>query len=186
MNEFEKTILKIISEHPGISAKDIAQFIGCDRKDVNSALYGVLSKHCYQDSSYRWYSNSHKNNQAHASLVTPPDQRLSDICKYYLNCLSLEENNGISAFLTSNHSLNYTELSSLTVDSSDETVANLIHKVSMEKNLTAHVGYPVLIEKFHSTKTNQDYLKIAPVLLFTAEISGGAVSVSSIPHVNSK
>lgn len=184
MNEFEKTILKIISEHPGISAKDIAQFIGCDRKDVNSALYGVLSKHCYQDSSYRWYSNSHKNNQAHASLVTPPDQRLSDICKYYLNCLSLEENNGISAFLTSNHSLNYTELSSLTVDSSDETVANLIHKVSMEKNLTAHVGYPVLIEKFHSTKTNQDYLKIAPVLLFTAEISGGAVSVSSIPHVN--
>lgn len=184
MNEFEKSILKIITENPGIRAKDIAEVIDCDRKDVNFALYRSLSKHCYQDSSYRWYLNSHKINQTDASLVSHPDQCLFNICKYYLNCISLEESNGISAFLTSDHSLNYTELSSLTVDSSDETVAKLIHKVSMEKNLTAHVGYPVLIEKFHSTKTNQDYFKIAPVLLFPVEISSGAVNVASIPHVN--
>lgn len=184
MSEFEKAILKIIAEHPGIKAKDIAQVIGCDRKDVNSALYGSLKSRCYQDTSYRWYLNAKKNTTGPVDPVAPPDKRLVDICKYYLNCLSLEESNGVSAFLNSNFSLDYAELSSMTVDSSDDNIARLIRKVSAERNLAAHVGYPVLIEKIHSSKTNQDYLKVAPVFLFPIEISGGAVSVASIPHVN--
>ena len=184
MNELERNILKTISEHPGIKAKDIAQVIGCDRKDVNSALYGSLSSRCYQDSSYKWYLNAQRNATETIDPVAPPDKLLVDICNYYLNCLSLEESNGISAFLTSSFSLDYVELSSMTVDSSDDNIARLVHKVSAEKNLAAHVGYPVLIEKIHSTKTNQDYLKVAPVFLFPVEISGGSVSVSSIPHVN--
>ena len=184
MSEFEKAILKIIAENPGIKAKDIAQAIGCDRKDINSALYGVLSGRCYQDSSYRWYLNAQRNDPAVINPAAPPDKHLADICKYYLNCLSLEESNGISAFLTSDFSLNYTELSDMTVDSSDDNVSRLIHKVSVERNVTAHVGYPILIEKIHSTRTNQDYLKVAPVFLFPVAISGGAVSIASIPHVN--
>ncbi|MEA5143533.1 MAG: AAA domain-containing protein [Oscillibacter sp.] len=184
MNEFEKAILKIIAERPGVKAKDIAQILGCDRKDVNSALYGALSSRCYQDSSYRWYLNAQRNNSVNIAPVAPPDKRLADICKYYLNCLSLEESNGISAFLTSNFTLDYAELAGMAVDSSDANIARLIRKVSAERNLAAHVGYPVLIEKIHSTRTNQDYLKVAPVFLFPIEISGGAVSVASIPHVN--
>lgn len=184
MSEFEKTVFKIISEHPGIKAKDIAQLMDCDKKDVNSVLYGGLSRYCYQDSSYRWYLDTAKYTQPSNSAVVSPDKCLSNICKYYLNCLSLEESNGVSAFLTSKHSLNYTELSSLNIESSDEAVANLIHKASMEKNLTAHIGYPVMIEKFYSTKTNQDYFKVAPVFLFPVEISAGAVNAASIPHIN--
>lgn len=184
MSDFEKAILKIIAERPGVKAKDIAQTLGCDRKDVNSALYGSLSSRCYQDSSYRWYLNAQRNNSANIDPIAPPDKRLADICKYYLNCLSLEESNGISAFLTSNFTLDYAELAGMAVDSADANIARLIRKVSAERNLAAHVGYPVLIEKIHSTRTNQDYLKVAPVFLFPIEISGGAVSVASIPHVN--
>lgn len=184
MSEFEKNILKFIAEHPGVKAKDIAQAFGCDRKDVNSALYGVLSSRCYQDSSYRWYLNAQRNNSTNIDPVAPPDKCLADICKYYLNCLSLEESNGISAFLNSYSTMDYAELANMTVDSSDDNIAKLIRKVSAEKNLTAHVGYPILIEKIHSTKSNQDYLKVAPVFLFSIEISGGAVSVATIPHVN--
>lgn len=95
MNAFEKRILKIISEHPGIKAKDIALLIGCDRKDVNSALYGSLSGRCYQDSSYRWYLNAQRNATKNIDPVAPPDKLLVDVCNYYLNCLSLEENNGM-------------------------------------------------------------------------------------------
>lgn len=79
-----------------------------------------------------------------------------------MNCLSLEESGGISAFLTSKYSLNYAELPSLAVDSSDETIAKLIAKVSTDKKLSANLGYPVLIEKIHSSKTNQDFMLIAP------------------------
>lgn len=184
MNEFEKAILKVIAEHPGVKAKDIAQAIGRDRKDVNSVLYGSLKSHCYQDASYRWYLNAHENSAESVDSAAPPDKRLADICKYYLNCLSLEESNGVSAFLSSKYSLDYSELFSMTINSSDDNIANLIRKVSAERNLAAYLGYPVLIEKIHSSKLNQDFLKVAPVFLFPVEISGGAVSVASIPHVN--
>lgn len=184
MNEFEKEILKTIAAHPGIKAKDIARMTGRDRKDINSALYGSLKSRCYQDTSYRWYLNAQRNSTEPVDPTAPPDKHLADICQYYLSCLGLEESNGVSAFLTSSFSLNYAELSSIAVNSSDDNIAQLIRKVSAERNLVAHIGYPVLIEKIHSSKTNQDYLKAAPVLLFPVEISGGEISIDMIPHVN--
>ncbi len=184
MSEFEKAILKIIANHPGIKAKEIAQVIGCDRKDVNSALYSSLKSRCYQDSSYRWFLNAQRNSPESVDPVAPPDRKLESLCKYYLNCISLEESNGISAFLNSNFSLDYAEIPSLSVNSEDNNIARLIRKVSSERNLTAYVGYPVMIEKIFSSKTNQSYLKVAPVFLFATEISAGAVSVASIPHIN--
>lgn len=184
MGNFENRILKIIDSHPnGIKAKDIAQIMGCERKDVNSALFGRLKGLCIQDNAFLWHladSKSAKTPEHKAAA----DKRLSDLCRYYLNCLSLEESGGISAFLTSKYSLNYAELPSLAVDSSDETIAKLIAKVSTDKKLSANLGYPVLIEKIHSSKTNQDFMLIAPVFLFPVEISGGAVSVAPVPHVN--
>ena len=183
MNDFEKQVLKIIRENPGIKAKDIADLLGCERRDVNSALYGSLRGFCYQDSSYKWYLNGSENQKSSTESVVEPDKQLADICKYYLNCLSLEENNGISAFLTSNFSLDYAELPSLNVDGTDVGVARLINKVSNGRNLTAYVGYPVSIKKFFS-RNNQQYFRIAPVFLFPVEICGGAVNVAKIPNVN--
>ena len=183
MNDFEIKILEIIRKNPGIKAKDIADLIGCERRDVNSALYGRLKDFCYQDTSYKWHLNEDKNKQRSTEPVVEPDKQLADICKYYLNCLSLEENNGISAFLTSNFSLDYAELPSLNVDGTDADVARLINKVSNGRTLTAHVGYPVSIKKFIS-KNNQEYFRIAPVFLFPVEICGGAVNVAKIPNVN--
>ena len=187
MGDFENRILQIIGSHPkGIKAKDIAQIMDCDKSSVNSALYGVLKSRCYQDSAYCWHLNSKGNGNGTGEpiIAAAPDKLLSDICRYYLNCLSLEESSGISAFLTSKYSLDYAELPGLTVDSSDEKTAKLIAKVSSDKKLSANLGYPVLIEKVHSSKTNQDYMLIAPVFLFPVEISGGAVSKAPVPHVN--
>ena len=187
MGDFENKILHIIDSHPkGIKAKDIARILNCDKKNVNSALYGALKGRCHQDSAYCWHLNSKGNGTRNGEQPAPaaPDKRLSDLCRYYLNCLSLEESSGISAFLTSKHSLNYAELPGVAVDGSNENVAKLIARVSADKKLSANIGYPVLIEKIHSTKTNQDYMLIAPVFLFPVEISGGAVSVAPIPHVN--
>ena len=184
MNEFEKTIIKIISETPGIKAKDIAARIGCERSTVNAALYGPLGVRCHQDSAYKWYLNEQGAAPTASNENAPADKRLSDLCKYYLNCLSLEQSNGISAFLSSNYSLDYAELGDINVDGTDSGAAKLIKRLSAERNLTAHVGYPVLIEKIHSVKTNMDYLKVAPVFLFAVEIVGGSVATASIPSVN--
>ncbi len=184
INEFEKTILDIISKKSGIKAKDIALEIGCDKGDVNAALYGVLSVFCYQDSSYKWFLNKQDEKENKTESNVSFDKELSNLCKYYLNCLSIEENNGISAFLTSNYALDYAELSGFSIDSHDEKIPRLIRKINAGKNLTANVGYPIAIIKKYSSHTDKEYLKIAPVFLFPVEITGGAVSVASIPHVN--
>ena len=141
MNEFEKRILTIISEQPGIRGAEIAQIIGCERKDIISVLFGSLKMECYQDPSYRWFLRSNqKSTPPSDSFSISNDKSLADICKYYLNCLSLEENNGISTFLNSSSPLDYAELHSVTIDSSNDNVARLIQKVASGRNLIANVG----------------------------------------------
>ena len=80
--------------------------------------------------------------------------------------------------------MNYTELSSLDFDGTDESAVRLLQRAASERNLAAYIGYPVMIERLHSTKTNQDYWKIAPVFLFAVETTGGAAKRASIPSVN--
>jgi very-short-patch-repair endonuclease len=184
MSELEKAIIQVVSEAHGIKAKDIALKIGCERSTVNAALYGTLRSRCHQDSAYKWYLNERISKASVGKEMQPPDRQLSSLCKYYLNCLSLEQSNGISAFLKSNFSLNYVELKDINIDGADEGVSKLIRRASAEKDLTIHMGYPVLIEKLHSIKTNKDYLKVAPVFLFQIEITDGSVKTTSIPCVN--
>jgi very-short-patch-repair endonuclease len=186
MTQFEKDIIAIISASPGIKARDIAKRLNVERSEVNSVLYSSLKSKCYQDSSYRWYVNGA---QANTDIILQadmpiPDKKLSDLCKYYLNCLSLEESSGISAFLTSKYSLDYAELNRIGFDDSNEDAIRLLQKATSQRNLSSYVGFPVMIEKIHSTRTNEDYLKIAPVFLFAVDNEGGSVNIASIPSVN--
>lgn len=186
MTTFENDILAIISSSPGIKAKDIANKLNVERNQVNSVLYGTLKSRCYQDSSYQWYLNGATVDTS--MLTNPdapvPDKSLSDLCHYYLNCLSLEENNGISTFLTSNFNLDYTELGALGFNDSNESAARLLKRTATERSLAAYIGYPVMINKIHSTKTGKDYLKIAPIFLFAIDSAGGASNIAPIPSIN--
>jgi hypothetical protein len=92
MTKFENDILSIIAATPGIKAREIANKLNVERSQVNSALYGSLKTRCYQDSSYCWFVNGASENAVIKAKNAPvPDKSLSDLCKYYLNCLSLEE-----------------------------------------------------------------------------------------------
>ena len=186
MTQLEKDILDTISASKGIKARDIANKLNIDRHSVNSLLYGTLKTYCYQDSSYKWFVNKPIANSDNKLSIKLPeiDNRLASLCKYYLNCLSLEENNGISAFLKSTHDLDYTEIHGLGIDALTDTAVDLLKKTTKQRTLSAYIGYPVSIEKIHSTKNNEDYLKIAPVFLFAVNNNGGKTSVNTIPSVN--
>lgn len=186
MNQIEKQIFDIIQNSPlGIKAKDIAFKLNLPKSTVNNLLHGKLKKYCNQDSSYRWFSR-HSNNSVANNFKNQvvPDKALNDICRYYLNCLSLETNSGISEFLTSNFSLKYAELPDISLENQTPEVAGLIQKVSGDHALVAHIGYPALIQKKFSTKTNQFFYKIAPVFLFSLEIQAGAIQINPVPRVN--
>lgn len=184
MNKTEQEILHIIQTSSGIKAKDIASRLGLSRNEVNSVLYGSLKTRCYQDSTYRWFAIEQNKQQIAKNQGPAPDKKLSDLCRYYLNCLSLETSSGISAFLTSKYSLSYAEISSITIDQPIPEVANLIKKVSNDPTLTAHIGYPCLIQKIYSSKSEQYFYKLAPVLLFPVEIEAGSVKIGTIPRIN--
>ena len=186
MNQIEKQIFDIIQNSPsGIKAKDIASKLNLSKSAVNGVLYGKLKKYCYQNSSYRWFSRKpNKTEEKSPNNQVIPDKTLNDICRYYLNCLSLETNSGISEFLTSNFSLKYAELSAISLENQTPELAQLIKKVSSDKGLVAHIGYPSMIQKKFSTKTNQFFYKIAPIFLFSLEFEAGSIQINPIPRVN--
>ena len=54
MNNNDK-IIQIITEKPGLKAKEIAKLLGLKKKEVNSALYGTLNSKLVRDDFYHWW-----------------------------------------------------------------------------------------------------------------------------------
>ncbi len=184
---FQKSILKVIKEQPGLRASRIASILDADRRAVNRELYSSLGQLCYQDSKYCWFLKEDDDQPADNPVTDPSlqsDKQLESLCRYYLNCLSLEGSNSISAFLTSKFDLDYAELKQVSLKGADSETTRLIAKVSRSKGLSGHIGYPVLVEKGFSRKTKQPFYKVAPVFLFPVDNSGGNVGTSSIPFLN--
>lgn len=184
MNQFEQCILEIISTSSGIRAKDIAQKLNCDRKDVNTILHTSLKNRCRQDSYYRWHLKEHEASGTTIIPSTPPDKVLSDLCHYYLDCLNLDQNSDMSFSITSTgDNVSYLEISNLSVN--DVRAAGFDRKLlANRKALHAYIGYPVLIDSIYNTKTQRYDTKAFPVFIFTVEPNGGSLAISSIPHIN--
>ncbi|ANZ44951.1 AAA domain-containing protein [Cloacibacillus porcorum] len=187
MTPLENAILDIIKGSNGVKASQIANELNIDKKQVNSLLYGNLKVYCCQDSSYKWYLAS-----AFTAGVAPKDDNvvgadkdLENLCKYYLNCLSIEGNNSISAFLTSSYNLNYAEVNKIDKSGFDsENAAVFLNKIARQRNMTAYVGYPIMIMKIYSLKTKQSYLKVVPIFIFSLEYGSGSINMSNIPSLN--
>lgn len=181
MNDWEKRILNIIEEHPGLTAKEIGKYTGDDPKEVRTALYGPLQKYCYRR-AYYWYPQEQA--PVEDGKAGTPDARLSSLCHYYLDCMAIQESDGVKGPLHADTDLPYAELKELEIDSTDANVARLIRKVSAGRHLTAYVGYPVLVEKVLNRQRKEWEWQIAPVFLFPVEIHGGAVYRSTVPSIN--
>ena len=188
MTPFENSILEIIKKSNGIKATQIANKLKVDKKQVNALLYGSLKAYCYQDASYCWHLVSAATKNAvskDAPSTINTDKDLENLCRYYLNCLNIEGNNSVSAFLTSNYDLNYVEINKLDVSGFEsQNAATFLNKIATQRKMTAYVGYPVMITKIYSSKTGQSYLKVVPVFLFTLEYGSDTINMNNIPGLN--
>ncbi len=185
MKTISQNILNLIKSSNGLKASEIAQKLNLDKNEVKAVLLTDLKDLCYQDTRYKWYF--HKDDPSVVNNKKNVDTKLSNLCHYYLNCLNIEDNNSVSEFLSSNYSLKYIELKNLDISSEKNIDAiNFLHKTlsSPNKNMVTYVGYPVMIEKIFSSKTNKSYLKVAPIFLFPIEYNTGEINVSSIPSIN--
>lgn len=183
MNELETKIYEVIGRNNGITGAAIAKILGTEAKVVNSSLYksDTLKALVYQTQDYKWRVIGKKLNPG--QKAPEPDAQLSALCKYYLECISLESSNNVSQFLTSNFALNYAVLSRLGIDPvADEDAIELLHRINGNKTLVAYLGYPICIYSF--ARRNEQFRRIAPVFLFPVDYHGGKITIDWNPKIN--
>lgn len=115
------------------------------------------------------------NNQAANLSMDFADPKLKRLCKYYLNCLALENANSISVpKLVDENNPRYIEINTPYInDTNQEEIVGFITKNTRERK-TALVGYPVMVSND----------KIVPLLLFQVTADYGIVDMSTTPFIN--
>ena len=172
-------ILVQLAEKPGQKAREIATKLGIVKKEVNSCLYGKLRGQVYQDKSYKWFLVKRAKKDK-SNISTEPEKKikntpLAKLCRYYLECLSIDNDQGISVFAENKYGTpDYIELSKFPVADpnflwqAEEGVNNLLGKTRQDRSRkTLYIGYPVRL-RYHRTQRWEGYF-VEPIFLFTVE-----------------
>jgi DNA-binding IclR family transcriptional regulator len=108
----ESDILNCLRSQPGLKGGEIAARLNADKAEVNSMLWKLQNRGLTrQDNAYRWFlvdklaSPGTRAEQAPKQLTT-----LGRLCRYYLECLSLDDEAGVRIFARSQFALDYVEL----------------------------------------------------------------------------
>ena len=188
-------ILALLRERPNLKAQDIAHALGMDRSAVNSFLYGQLSSRVVQDNAYRWQlvATAGAERRQEPENSQGADTSLAQLCRYYLDCLFYDEDNGVSLFASSRYDLDYFDpgLSSL-----EETLASglqregiqpLLRRLNRDRNRnTLVLGYPLRL-RLASGRSGWSGYMVEPVMLFTLRGSLRDTAMSTfeaLPTVN--
>ena len=115
------------------------------------------------------------NNQARIPDMDFADPKLKRLCKYYLNCLALENANSVSVpKLIDENNPRYLEISTPYINGSNQDeIVGFITSNTIQRR-TALVGYPIMVSND----------KIVPLLLFQVTADYGIVDMSTTPFVN--
>jgi len=175
----EGRVLELVNESRGITARQVADQLGLDKRQVNSALYGRLRGRVFQDNAYRWWPLSREHAATGTGSAEPEKNTpLARLCRYYLDCLAQEDGTGISAFASSRHALDYAPLEKLPlVESADSDIfqnefsRRLLRKVKQDRGrLQLYVGYPTRLNLIRS-RTGWEGLIVEPVFLFPLQFN---------------
>lgn len=186
MTQFEKDIFDIVSRGQGIRASQIAAQLGADKKQVDAVLYKNINRYWVQDMSRKWYTAGKRPQITKTHQEDKkPDSLLAGLCRYYLNCLSLDEDKTISAPLHSGYGVSYVETGCFGDDCfKEESTIEFLNKIAKQRNLTAYAGYPVMVDKIFYPRTGENRLTLAPVFLFPIEKTEGRYRIHRVPVIN--
>ena len=173
-------ILQTIEGCP-MKAVDIGRALGVDRAVINQTLYGKLRGRVEQDNRYRWRVSAAPAGGATAAAQhvpeAPPAQltELGRLCRYYLECVGPDAEQGVSVFASSNHGhTEYAEIASLPFANPEAEwlnapgVQRVLGRVRADRSkLVAWLGYPVRVRE-HQTP-NWRGCFVEPVMLWPIE-----------------
>jgi hypothetical protein len=181
-------ILSLLARESALTARQISDALGISKVAVNQVLHGSLKTKLVQDSSYRW-SLAGAGVAAHtpAAERAAPRTELGRLCRYYLECISWDTQDGISAFASGRFDLDYIELEKCpfldgATDPLDSDPAReLIRRARRDRTRVLHVGYPVRL-RHQRGKSGWEGFFVDPVLLFDLDDDG--VMADAPPQLN--
>lgn len=186
-------VLEELQRKPGVKASELATALGRDRREINRCLSYELAGQVQQGSDYRW-----RLVQRDAQRATPapvPTSEISRLCRYYLECISQDMDEGVSVFARNQYgNPDYSQLASLPIGSEGDWwnsagVGSLVGKVRQERGkLMLWLGYPVRLRQ-HRTARWEGFF-VEPVLMWPIQLpeaGGEAPSIDEqMPMLNAK
>src|SRR5207248_883672 len=137
--------------------------LGLDRSQVVTILHGLVGGEVIQDNAYRWWPKARGPRTANGDAPAPRTF-LTNICRYYLECVSRESGAGISIPAADDDA--YVVLSDLPfarkgdeLSATDHAVRRIVQKVRRERGqLKLYIGYAIRLRSV--VMHNQDEMRI--------------------------
>ena len=159
-----------------MKARDLATRLGVDRREVNAVLHGELKGHVRQNESYGWSSlsndsgttspgKSQHTGEGGGAETATGSRRIADsivgrLCRYYLECISLDDQFGVGFYASSQFDLDYAELAQhpalsggLQVLSETEEARRLVGIASSRRSAKSILlGHVIVAKKIRSNR----------------------------------
>ncbi len=170
----ESDILNVLKGQPGLKGREVANRLNADKTEVNSMLWKLQNRGLTrQDNAYRWFIvEKSAPNSTHAQQAPKQMTALGRLCRYYLECLSLDDEAGVRIFARSQYALDYVELPEIPGIVTDQPVTafqgvdNLFHRLRSDRERKVpYIGYPVRLRK-HKSANGWEGFFLEPVFLF--------------------
>lgn len=176
--ELALRILDLLKLKGGQKASELAVTLGVDRRNINQCLTHDLAGQVRQDAAYRWALRESVlgRTEARSNERGRTDSAIADLCRYYLECLGQDCDEGVSVFAASRQGdPDYAPMRAhpLIAGSPDwwnaPGAATVFSKVKEDRaNLTAWLGYPVRLRQ-HQTPRWRGFF-VEPVMLWPIEL----------------
>ncbi len=186
-------VLEALQQKPGLKASELARALGRERREVNRCLSYELAGQVQQGSDYRW--RLAQRDGPRATSASTSTSEISLLCRYYLECISQDMDEGASVFARNQYGdPDYAQLAAVPLGSDADWwnspgVARLLGKVRRERGkLMLWLGYPVRLRQ-HRTARWEGFF-VEPVLMWPvllSEVNGEAPSIDAqMPMLNAK
>jgi hypothetical protein len=183
-------ILEHIRKNGPSKAVQIATALGVERSAVNSALYGQLRGKVKQSRNYSWtVLENGASTQKEASQ--PNRNSYASLFRYYLDCLSQDDDSGIEVFADSKYDLDYIEIEHWPLDGNQldlgpEELRKLIGRQKRETRKKAlWLGYPTLIRQVRS-RNGWEGAFLAPLFVWPQDSDADELAFLPEPTINTR
>jgi len=189
----QQLIIETLQRRPGLKAAELATALGRDRREVNRCLSYELAGQVQQGSDYRWRL-AQRDSQRAASAPAPATE-ISRLCRYYLECISQDMDEGVSVFARNQYgNPDYAQLGSIPIATVADWwnapgVGRLLEKARADRGKTMlWLGYPVRLRQHRTAKWEGFFVE--PVLMWPVllpDVNGDALRIDEqMPMVNAK